>query len=95
MCALGVVESQTVQQNQCLSESGAANREISLHCVGAALAEIDRGVGVKVVGPVVVEERVFARIDDCDGAVNVIDGNRSKSPGDDDDLFALLDFFFF
>ena len=89
MPGLGIVDAEAVQENERLLEGGAPNREVGLNTVGRARLEVERGVLPEVVGDVVEEERLLARVEGHDGAVGLGERYRRNGGCDGDGLVDL------
>ena len=83
---LGVVDAETVEQDEGLLEGGAADGEVGLDAVAAAGLEIEGGVQTEEVGGVVEEEWLGGGVEDGNGAVVFVEGEGFYGGGDGDVL---------
>lgn len=86
VAGLGVVDAETVEEDEGLFEGGAAEGQVGLDAVCCARLKVEGGVLAEEVDDGVGDEGLVARGDEVDGAVAFGEGEGFEGGGDGDAL---------
>ena len=86
VAGLGVVDAETIEEDEGLLEGGAAEGQVGLDAIGGAGLQVEGGVLAEEVDDGVGDERLVAGVDEVDGAIAFGEGKGLEGGGDGDGL---------